>query len=126
MKKTAPTILIVEDEPALLKALVEKFSQENLSVLEASNGQEGLSKAIEEHPDIILLDIIMPVMDGMTMLKKLREDGWGKTAEVILLTNLSNTEKISSALELGTYDYLVKTDWKIADLVAKVHERLGT
>lgn len=77
------------------------------------------------HPDLILLDIVMPKMDGMTMLAQLREDEWGKTARVITLTNLSDTEKVAEAIEHGSYEYLVKSDWKIEDVVAKVREKLG-
>ena len=118
-------ILIVEDEVALLNALRDKFTREGFAVLEAKNGEEGLEIALREHPDLILLDIIMPVMDGMTMLAKLREDNWGKDAKVIVLTNLSDTEKVSAAMTKGTFDYLVKADWKLEDVVRKVRERLG-
>lgn len=123
--RQAKTILIIEDDQALLKALVEKFTHEGFSVLEAHNGEEGLGKSLQEQPDIILLDIVMPKMDGITMLEKLREDSWGKNAKVILLTNLSSSEKISEAINLGSYKYLVKTDWKIKDVVEKVREELN-
>ena len=117
-------VLIVEDEAALLKVLAEKFSLEGYSVFEARNGEEGLAAALLEHPDIILLDIVMPKMDGITMLKKLREDVWGHDAEVIVLTNLSDNTKLAEAMELGSYNFLIKTDWKIGDIIAKVKERL--
>ncbi len=116
---------IVEDELSLLEVLTDKFSKEGFKVLRAKNGKDGLKVALTEHPDIILLDIIMPVMDGMTMLKKLREDEWGKDAKVIILTNLSDNEKTAQALADGSNDYLVKSDWKIEDVVKKVEERLG-
>ena len=67
-------ILIVEDELSLREALAKKLVSENFEVLEAENGQIGLEVATREKPDLILLDIIMPVMDGMTMLKKLKEN----------------------------------------------------
>lgn len=118
------TILIVEDNLPEMNALQDKFTSEGFSVLEAKNGEEGLEVALREHPDLILLDIIMPVMDGMTMLKKLREDAWGKNTHVIILTNLDSNEKISEAIELGSYKYLIKTNWKLEDVVAKVRERL--
>ena len=118
------TILVVEDEISLLNALCDKLTRENFAVLEAKNGEEGLEVALREHPDLILLDIIMPVMDGITMLKKLREDAWGKNAKVIILTNLSDNEKMAEALEQKSHEYLVKSDWKIEDVVAKVRERL--
>ena len=121
-------ILIIEDEKPLLQALVEKFGREGFKVLEASNGEDGLAVALKEHPDIILLDIVMPKMDGMTVLKKLREDEWGKKAPVILLTNLSATGAniIEGIVENEPSYYLVKSDWKIEDVVAKVRETLET
>ena len=117
-------ILIVEDEKPLREILVDNFKGEGFFVLVATNGEEGLKMALLEHPDFILLDIILPVMDGMTMLKKLREDEWGKEAKVMMLTNLSDPEKVSQALEQGSYDYLVKTDWHIDEVVQKVKEKL--
>ncbi len=122
------TLLIVEDESPLLGALVDKFSYENFSVLQAKNGEEGLIVALKEQPDLILLDIIMPVMDGMTMLKKLRETSdWGKRVPVILLTNLAAGDQImNDVIRDEPAYYLVKTDWKIEEVVAKVRERLET
>lgn len=119
------TILIVEDEAALIAALNNKLTLEGFAVLEAKNGQEGLETALSAHPDLILLDIIMPVMDGMTMLKKLREDAWGKEAKVFILTNLSDTQKVADAITQGSYDYLVKTDWTLEDIIARIREKLG-
>ena len=81
--------------------------------------------AMQHHPDLILLDIIMPVMDGMTMLKKLRADEWGKKAEVIILTNLGDNEKVAEAMSQGSFDYLVKSDWNIADVAELVKKKLG-
>ncbi|MDO8505509.1 MAG: response regulator [bacterium] len=117
-------VLIVEDEVALLYAFKEEFMSAGFEVFEAKNGKEGLDIAIGKHPDMILLDILMPVMDGLTMLKKLREDAWGKNAQVIILTNLNDVQKVSEALTSVTFDYLVKADWKIEDIVKKVKERL--
>lgn len=117
-------ILVVEDEKPMLEVLVESFAGEGIIVLGATDGEEGLKRALEEHPDLILLDIVLPKMDGITMLKKLRTDNWGKDVPVIILSNLSNIETIAQALEGGVYDFLVKTDWKLKDLVEKVKERL--
>lgn len=122
--KSKKTILIVEDETSMLRALTDKLSREGFAVLEAKNGKEGLEIALKEQPALILLDIVMPVMDGMTMLKKLRADTYGKNVPVILLTNLNESEKIAEAVESGVYDYLLKTDWKIEDVVKRTKERL--
>lgn len=121
-------ILIIEDEISLRNALHDKFVKEGFAILEAKNGKEGLRVALREHPDLILLDIIMPVMDGITMLKKLRnENDWGKTAKVIILTNLTSADdqRNRDIAELEPSYYLLKTDWKLEDVVAKVRERLG-
>lgn len=123
-QKTKKTILIVEDETALRTALSDKFGRENFFVLEARNGKEGLEVALKDHPDLILLDIMMPVMNGMEMFKELHEDAWGKNAKVIMLTNLNDAENIAAAMDLGSYDYFIKSDWKMKDLVAKVVEKL--
>lgn len=117
-------ILIIDDEPNLLRILEEKFSKESFEVLRAKDGEQGLKAALKNKPDIILLDLIMPKMDGLTMLRKLREDAWGKNAEVIILTNLSDGASIDAALRGGVYDFLVKSDWKLADLVKKVKEKI--
>jgi len=122
MKKT---ILIVEDEQSIQGALCDKLREEGFLVLEARNGQEGLNVALSKRPDLILLDIVMPVMDGMTMLKSLRQDSWGKNVSVMLLTNLTEQEKVSEAVALGSFDYLVKTDWSLADVVKKIKEKLN-
>jgi len=120
-----PKILIVEDDQSLVKVLVKKLTQEGFEVSTAANGKIGLATAIKNKPDLILLDIVMPVMDGLTMLQELRKDRWGKLARVILLTNLSDSEKVSEALQHGIYVYLVKADWKLEDVVKKVKETLG-
>ncbi len=118
-------ILVVEDDASLLHALKDKLVHEGFSVFEAKNGAEGLAAALREHPDLLLLDIVMPQMDGMTMLKNLRQDAWGKTVKVIFLTNLSDNENISEAMKLSSYDFLVKVDWKIEDVVRKIREKLN-
>jgi|SRR6185369_11092426 len=118
------TILIVEDEISLLRALEEKFTREGFAVLTAQNGEEGLELAIRKRPDLILLDIVMPKMDGMTMISKLHEDTWGKTAKVIVLTNLSDMRNVQDTLSRGAFNYLVKSEWTLEDLVEKVRQHL--
>lgn len=124
-------ILIVEDEATLRHALRDKLDQEGFNVLEAANGQEGLAMALEQEPNLILLDIIMPVMDGLTMARRLRQEelSIGKLANnhipIILLTNLSGVENMAEAQKHGIYSYLVKTDWKIENVVKKIKDTLG-
>ena len=118
------SILVVDDEVSLRKALSDKLTREGFIVLEAKNGEEGLDVALKNHPDLILLDIVMPVVDGITMLKNLRENNWGSGAKVIMLTNLNGSGKVADAIVWGTQDYLVKSDWKMDDVITKIRERL--
>ncbi len=121
-------ILVVEDDVPTRTALCDKLTHEGFVVLEARNGEEGLSTALSQHPDLILLDLIMPVMDGMTMFKQLREsDEWGEKALVIILTNLSGEEDkiINSVATLAPSYYLVKADWRLDSLMTRIKEVLG-
>ena len=78
MPHTGKKILIVEDDNSVRKVFKDRLLQEGFSIIEASDGEEGLATALKEHPDLILLDILMPKMDGMTMLSKLHQDEWGR------------------------------------------------
>ncbi|MFA5021655.1 MAG: response regulator [Patescibacteria group bacterium] len=118
-------LLIIDDEAMVRKALLSQFDQNEVEVLTANDGQEGLKIALDYHPDLILLDLVMPKMDGMTMLTKLRQDEWGKKAEVIILTNLNDTNKVAEAVECDTYEYLVKVGWNVTDVVNKIRKKLG-
>jgi two-component system alkaline phosphatase synthesis response regulator PhoP len=123
MNKTIK-VLIVEDEDFLIEALEDRFLVEGFAVLKAMDGKEGLQSALENKPDIILLDIVMPVMDGVTMLHLLREKEEGKNIPVIFLTNLSSAESIYGPLSDMSSGYLVKANWKLDDVVKKVKEVL--
>lgn len=118
-------ILVVEDEDPLQMVLRDVLSVEGYEVVSAVNGVEGLEMALREHPDLILLDILMPKMDGLEMLKKLREDEWGKKAPVIVLTNLSDNEDIAKAVEEDVFEYFVKTDIRIDEVIQRIREKIG-
>ena len=118
-------MLIIEDDATLSLALKDAFAIPGLDVLMASDGIAGLEMATTRHPDLILLDIVLPKMSGIEMLKKLRQDPWGKDAKVIILTNLSEQEKIADALESDAYEYFVKVEWELPALVKKIRVLLG-
>ena len=124
--KTQKTILIVEDEKSLREAIVEVLRGSHFIALEAKNGKEGVEFALEKHPDLILLDLVMPVMDGMEAFKKIREDAWGAHVPVIILTNLSATDEtlVEDMITHKPLEYLIKSDWKIHDVVKKIEEIL--
>lgn len=125
MANKKQTVLIVEDEVDLREILKLKLKGEGFGVLEAENGKVGLEMALSQHPDMILLDIIMPVMDGTEMLTELRKDSWGSKAGVIVLSNLTEAEKIRESIEKNTYGYLVKSDCEPDDIVALIRKELG-
>ncbi len=125
-KKTV--ILIVEDEEVIRKAYADELRDGGFSVLTAANGRDGLELALHEKPNLILLDILMPVMDGLTMMSELREKGeYGKNVSIILLTNLSpNEERIMKAVTKNEPAYyLVKADWDLSKVVEKIKECLA-
>lgn len=119
-------ILIAEDEEAMCNALVDKAKREGFpEPLIARNGEEGLALALQEHPDLLLVDILMPRMDGITMIKKLREDAWGKTAKVIILTNFDTTDEMLKDIAMVEPSYyLLKSNWRIDDVLIKIKEVL--
>lgn len=114
-------ILIVEDESAYLKLLGNLLIKEGFEITLAKDGQDGLAKALTWKPDLILLDIRMPVMDGIAMLEKLRQDQYGKDAKVILLTNLESDEKtLTNILKDQPVFYQIKSDIKLSELLTKI------
>lgn len=125
-KTRRDTILLVEDEKATRQVLADELLQAGFDVLEARNGKIGLELAEKERPDLILLDILMPIMDGMAMMKTLRDSPWGKKVPVIILTNVSATDTIIDRIvkDEPSY-YLVKSDWKIRDILKKIRETLA-
>jgi DNA-binding response OmpR family regulator len=118
-------ILIIEDEPSYVK-LLESQLKHRYEILEATDGKSGLALAKQEHPDLILLDIVLPLMDGMTVLSELRKDTYGKNTKVILLTNLEATDDIVYQVtdDLPVY-YFIKSDVKLADLFKKIEAVLA-
>lgn len=126
MDKIDKKILIIEDEEAMLKALDDTLTNAGFSTIKATGGGEGLNSAFALHPDVILLDILMPKINGMEVLKKLREDAWGKTVPVIILTNVSpdSDAALNAVVEDQPAFYLIKSDIKLDFVVEKVKEVL--
>ena len=115
-------ILVIEDEATLQKALNDVLSQEGYNVLSALDGMSGLDLALKENPDLILLDIILPKMDGFEVLKKLKEKN--SQIPIIILTNLSDIDDIQKALDLGATTYLVKADFHLDDVLKKIKKTI--
>lgn len=117
-------VLVVDDDKHLLTILVDKLNASGFETSGAKNGEEGLDVALKMHPDIILLDVVMPHMDGWEMLGKLREDEWGKHAKVIMLSVLENADNAAQAIENGALGYLIKTNWSLDQVVEQIKEAL--
>lgn len=120
-------ILIIEDERPLQEAIVDTLKQHRFAVVTAEDGKDGLSKAFDEHPHLILLDILMPKMDGLTMLETLRADTWGQDVPVIILTNLNpDADKtIRSIMDHKPAFYLIKSNVTLEGIVSKIQEVLN-
>jgi DNA-binding response OmpR family regulator len=117
---TQKRVLLVDDESDIRDAMAEAVAEAGFEVLTAENGQVGLEIALSEHPDLILLDIIMPVLDGHEMLKRLRHDTWGKNAKVIMLTSMDDVRNIASAHENNLTDYIIKVHSSLEEIVKRV------
>ena len=113
-------ILIVEDEEILVRVLEEKFLEKNLEVAVSYTGDKVLPLARKFKPDIILLDIMLPKLDGIEVLKQLKADDELCDIPVIMLSNLNDDENIKRALSLGALDYMTKIQHPLDDVVEKV------
>ena len=119
------SVLVVEDEAPAALALGDALEKEGFEVWRAEDGEAGLRLALEKHPDIMLVDLKLPKMGGMEMIRQVREDAWGKDARVIILTNVSDMESLEVAMKQETYYYLIKGDTDIADVVKAVRSQLA-
>ena len=119
-------ILIIEDEVSFLTLIGEELTREGYEVIKADNGKKGLETAIAQQPDLILLDLKLPIMDGLTVLSELRKDeSYGKSAKVIVLTNLEPDKEImKKMLEGKPVLYLVKSNIKLLELSEKIKSLL--
>ena len=116
-------ILVVEDDEVLARMYQKMLQNHNFDVTIAANGEEGLEVCLKTHPDLVLLDIRMPMMDGMTVLKNLREDPWGSSVPVIIFTNLDmNDERFEKVVVGQPAFYLVKANTPPQMLIEKVNE----
>lgn len=119
------TILLVEDDQSLRDMLSFKLEKAGLNVLTASDGEDGLRQALAHHPDLIILDLLLPEVDGVTVLKKLRATTWGKSVPVIVATNVEHIPALNQCLEAGVADYYVKADVELKDLVKNIKDHLN-
>lgn len=113
-------VLLVEDDTFLANIYKTKLEMEKFKVTAAENGEDGLDAAKKKKPDIILLDILMPKMDGFAVLEELKKAPETKGIPVILLTNLGQKDDVERGLEMGAVDYLIKAHTKPSETVEKI------
>lgn len=120
------TILVVEDEESLLQALYDTFLGRGYNVEKAKDGVEGEKMALKTHPDLILMDILMPKADGMTMIQNIRKDAWGSKVPVIILTNVNpeTNHILQSIIKSEPAYYLIKANVSLQEIVEKVNSIL--
>jgi len=124
-EKTKIHVLIVEDDIFLANIYKTKFDMEGFKVSTSENGEAGLNDIKKKKPDIVLLDILLPKMDGFVVLEKLKADPEVKSIPVILLTNLGQKDDVQKGLEMGAEDYLIKAHFKPSEVVEKVRKILN-
>jgi DNA-binding response OmpR family regulator len=117
-------ILFIEDEAALQKTFGDILKSEGFEVISALDGETGLNLAKKENPDLVLLDLILPKIHGLDVLREIKQNENTKNIPVIVLTNIESIEKIDKALELGATTYLVKSDYSLEDVIAKIKKAL--
>ena len=122
MENLNKKVLIVEDDKDFIWILQQGFDKQGFSLIVAEDGEEGLKKIEEEKPDLILLDILLPKMDGVTVAKKLKERGI--KAQIIFLSSLMGKVPVAEDL-VPEADYIIKSSMHIDQLLAKVKEKLG-
>ena len=114
------TVLLIEDDQTLRELYGMAFIKAGLTIIMAENGEQGSRLALTHHPDVILLDIDMPVMNGHQAAEKIRLDSWGKTARIIFLTNHSDAQNVAHAVLQKPEEFIVKAHTPIADIVNQV------
>lgn len=117
-------VLIVEDDVFLAEIYQKKFEMEGFKVSMAGNGEKGLADIKKKKPDIVLLDILLPKLDGFAVLEAAKADAAIKNIPIILLTNLGQKDDVQRGLDEGAVDYLIKTHFKPSEVVDKVRKVL--
>jgi len=119
-KFMAKTILVIEDDKFLRELISRKLTGEGFDVLEAVDGEEGIKKIKEGKPDLVLLDLILPSIDGFEVLTRVRDDPEVSSIPVIILSNLGQREEVEKGLKLGAIDYLIKAHFTPGEIIEKI------
>ena len=118
------TILIIEDDKFLRELIAQKLIKEDYEVSEAVDGEEGIKKIKEGKPDLVLLDLILPGIDGFEVLSRMKEESDLSSTPVIILSNLGQKEDVERGLTLGAVDYLIKAHFTPGEIIEKIKKAL--
>lgn len=118
-------ILVIEDSPYLAESLFDMLSIKGYEAVLAPTGRDGVTMAIEQKPDLILLDIRLPDIDGYEVYRRIRETDWGAKAKIMVLTASESVDNISKNIDLPLEDVLFKPNWSVMDLLTRIEERLS-
>lgn len=119
-------IIIIEDDAFLLELSSRKLKELDYEIFEASDGESGLRSIQKEKPDLVLLDLGLPKMDGMEVLKEIRRDPKLKKTKVLIFSNYSDRQKVKEGLDLDVSDYLIKAHFTLDEVVEKVEKLLAS
>lgn len=119
-------ILLIEDDKFLRELIIQKLGKEGFDVSEAPEGESGLSKMKEERPDLVLLDLILPGIDGFEVLSRMKKDTELGSIPVIILSNLGQKDDVQKGMDLGAEDYLIKAHFTPGEIVEKIRATLKT
>lgn len=118
--------MVIEDSPELSASLEDMLAMNGHTPIIAPNGREGVKQALKTHPDLILLDIRLPDIDGYEVFRQIRRDSWGKTAHIVILTASESIENISKNVSLPPEDVLFKPNWSIKKLAEYINKKLAS
>lgn len=121
----AKKILVIEDDKFLRKVIVRKLSAEGYEVIEAIDGEKGIAAAQEQRPDLILLDLVLPEIDGFEVLTALKKGKNTFKIPVIVLSNLGEKENVERGIKAGAADYLIKARLEPSEITERVKKVLG-
>ena len=117
-------ILVIDDDPFILDMYVLKFKDQGFEIDTATDGKMGLEKIKSFKPNIVLLDVVMPKMDGFDVMKKLKEENESRTFKILFLTNFGQKEDVEQGIQLGADGYIIKAHFTPSEVVVKVKEML--
>lgn len=118
-------ILLIEDDAMLGNIAADKFRANGFTVIRAEGGRDGIAMALRENPDLVLLDVIMPGMNGMDVLKAMKSDARLRDIPVVLFSNIAQEKEVAEAKALGAAEYLVKVDYTPPEIVERVRQILN-